>query len=463
MKQTILSLFIFLSSYTITSANELFSFSLGENYKFEKTHSVNIGIQATIHLVVAKNRDTRNYDLLPFYVNANQEITQLETTSYDKIPEIISYHHNANTVTLLNYQDDQLTLVDFDIETGNASSKRVDDFEKPEHIFRLPNKTIFLEVDRRGEHITVTELESVNSIHSESVPIPEVSQKEVRRLFKEAIEEVFTDEYVKNGSISEFQAYYESDKFIIVKNDERKDFIETFEIDPKNPKVLSIKEFNLDKLDKVKDRNSYLVKDRLFSVVIGKKDLNLTINNLTTGMEEKSFLLSEDLGQGGISDDYKAFLKQAKRNKITSTVAVNHTKEGNYSVTIDYVDAVSYHYNHNWFFMHQMMWQQQMLMQQTMMPGGFGPNPELYNEVDVVYFKEKPEAITFVLSKQLDVLENVNPETTYTYVDKEKYMEDLDENKTIRNYSVGFLEHEYRYIYTDKKEEMIYIKTEPIE
>ena len=469
MKKTALSLLILICFNTISIANDLFTFSLAENQKFQQTQSVNLGNDGTLHFVITKNKDSKKYDLLAFYVNANQTIKQMETTSHEELPEIISYHYTKNNITILNYNDETLTVIDYNAETGKVNSDKLTDFKKPKTIFRLPNKTFFLDVDRKGEQMTVTKLENANSIISEQKDIPEKYQKVMRRLFKETIEEVYTNEYVKNGSIAEFQAYYENEKFIIVKNDEMKDFIETFEIDPKTPDLLSIKEFNLDKIDRLKNRNSFINDGKLFSILMGKEDFNITINNLQTGKEEKSLFLSKDILKSSISEQYKAFLKEAKRNKNTSTLAVNNTKDGNYSVTVDYVDAVSYNYHHNWFIHQQLLFHQNMYMlhkqiQQMSIPSGFnGPNPEFYNHLDNVYFKkEKQEAITFLLSNQFDVIENATSVTEHKFVDKEKYTEELDENKEIKNYSIGFLENEYRYIYTDKKEETIYIKFKAI-
>ena len=75
---------------------------------------------------------------------------------------------------------------------------------------------------------------------------------------------------------------------------------------------------------------------------------------------------------------------------------------------------------------------------------------------------EGSKPLTFVLSKELELLDNASEEAEKEFVDKKKYSEQLQENKNIYHPSLGFLKEEYHYMYSDKKEDVIYIKSKPI-
>lgn len=117
------------------------------------------------------------------------------------------------------------------------------------------------------------------------------------------------------------------------------------------------------------------------------------------------------------------------------------------------------------------MWQMQMQMQQQMqqqqqmrMMGG----PSVANlDFDALYFKkEEDHSFTIVIDKNLNLMQNEKLETKYQNIDKEKYQDEvkeLEKHQKIRNTSIGYLTDEYRYMYSDKKKNTLYIQSAPMD
>src|SRR5690606_25396937 len=276
------------------------------------------------------------------------------------------------------------------------------------------------------------------SIQQKTTEIPKEYQRSIQNIFATNPDIINTDEFVRNGSIGNNQAYYENGNFIMITDANKDEQIEAFIINPENDGALTRKVFTTTaKLDKIKDGNSYVMDDKIFGMYLGKKDFGISVFNIETGKEEKKFLLSEDISQIESAEKTEEYMKGATKQRMRPTIAVNKTKNNNYSVIIDYVDATNYVY-YNWMWMHQMMMMQQMMMlhqQQTMMrPGGFGPNPTEYEIVEIFY-EEETSSLNITLDQDLNMLRDSSDPTKYQFVDKKKIMDNLEESKDFKNIS----------------------------
>ena len=465
--RSILLLF-FLTISLVTTANEGFNYKLKKHQKFEKTFSVNINENATLHLLIVKNKDSKLYDLIPFYMNDKQAITQLETTSFKEIPEIISYHQNNNNVTLISHQNETLDIMDFDVLTRKLTKKSIPNFKKPATVFIEKQKSIILYYDKKESSISIVTIKDSESLNTLKYPVPVSIQKNISTSFKGTIEVLNTNEYVENGSIAGTQAYLLNGSFYFVIDKENENILETIILNPNKKEPFAFKTFISNKIKKVKSSNSYVIDGKLFSLKLGKEDLYLSIYDILSGTTKKEISLNEELNKiASIKSKSSKFLKGANKKDMKPTITVNTTKEGSFKVTMNYVNKTTYQYYNNWFWMHQMMMQQQQMImnQQYMMqhsPNRFGPNPDNYQEVLIDSFIEKTTSFSFILNIDFEVFEDENQETTYKFVDKEKYLKLLSDNKNIYNSTIGFLEDEFRYMFTNKKKNTVYIQTKKI-
>lgn len=452
-----------LLAFTTSFAAEVFNYKLKGNQKYENSYSVNFADEATLHLVVVRNKDTKNYDVLPFYMNKSGEVNQMASASFEDKPEIISSHKAGTTVTLVMYHRKNLTVADFDLNSASVVKETIQLREKPENIITKTNQSIIVIPDLNGKTLEFLLVKNSQKMNKKTAEIPEDFQKDIKKIFTNNPDIINTEEFVQNGSIGTNQVYYENGNFIII-NDEKADgVLKAFMVNPEGNEPMRKSVFTTTtNLDKIKDGNSYLKDNKLFGMFLGKEDFGISIFDVNTGVEEKSILLSEDISQIESADNTQAYMKGATKSKMKPTISVNITKNSNYKVTVDYVDSSTYTY-YNWMWMHQMMMQQQqMMMQQNMMrPGGFGPNPANF-EMDVLFKENNSVSLNFTLDKDLTILRDNNDETKYQFVDKEELLKQLKENKEIKNISAGFLENEYRYLYTDKKEETIFIANKEI-
>jgi hypothetical protein len=441
-------------------ANDTFSFELQKHQKLEKTFSVDISSTATLHMVVVKNKDTKMYDLIPFYLDENMAVKQLDTASFDDMPDLISYHMNGNIVTLISHQDETLDILDFDIVSGLLNKVTHNNIEKPEAVFIEDSVAVLLSADRKGESLNLMTVKSSEQSEDINLKVSEDMNRKIKKLFKN-VEAVNSNEYIKNGSISSSQAYLNDGIIYLINDDIESDLLEAITIDPSAADPVTIRDYSEGTLDKTKKSNIHVDGDKLFSVLLNKEDVKLSIFDLDSGKEEKSMLLSEELStEKGVNSRKGRFLKEANKFKMKATVSVNRTKHNNFEVTLDYVDPAKYNYNNNWIWFHQMMFQQHMMMNSV--PTGFGPNPDLFNDHPMLFSTVGTTEISFVLDSQWNIIPDAVEETIHQYVDKEKYLESLAKNKNVFNQSAGFLKDEYRYMYSDKKGDIIYIKSRPI-
>lgn len=143
MKKLLLLLLLFT---TIANAADVVKFRLAQNQKLEGTFSGDLDKKESIHFVIAKNTDTKKFDMLSFFMDASGNIKELEKISFKKVPSILSYHKTGNTLTVLNYNDNELRIIDFDILSLKATINKINDFKQPGNVFRLNNKTVLFSI-----------------------------------------------------------------------------------------------------------------------------------------------------------------------------------------------------------------------------------------------------------------------------------------------------------------------------
>jgi len=457
MKKIVLLLF---TAFCVQMNANDFKLTLEKHQKLESTVSFNIENKFTVHVLIIKNKNTKKYDLIPFFMDESRNIERLETASFRKTPKLLSHHLNGNTLTLIGYQGDSLEIMDYSLENGSLSQKSWVDYEKPANIFRETNKTLFLAPNKRKDKFNVASIENTNSSKELEFAIPDDFKKLIRTILREGIEVVSDEGFIQNSSIAKIQAYYAEGNFYLVEDVEFQNDLSIITIRTDNSRPVSKTEITTDGIEELNDNNSFIKDEKLFALLLGKDDFELRIYDLVSGEQKKKFSLKQDLvALKSIKSKINTYLKESNRFKNKPTITVNETVDGNFKIYIDYVNKNTYRNYDNMWFLHHLMWQQQMMM---MNAGGFGPNPALFDELALNFSITESQPLTFILNRNLEIVNDGNSTTKYQFIDKEKYMDTLSENKAIFNESAGFLENVYRYMYTDKKETTVYIKYKPI-
>ncbi|MDT0295445.1 hypothetical protein ACFQ3R_02980 [Mesonia ostreae] len=464
MIKKLLLYLVFLIS-TSVFATDGFKYALKKHQKFNRTMSIDINKCTSVHFLFVKNKNTKQQQVIPFYVDEQKNITELSSLSFEDEPELISFHTNGTTLTLINFEDGNLSIDDIDLSTGkHLNRNQTQDVEKPEFIFKQKNKSIFVEADRKGRNLTFTHIENSTSSSTKELATPKDLQDKVKDIFKTDVDVINTREFVKNGSIAKSQAYFEGDKLLLVYDEKEDDEVETLQINPNAEQAFEFKNYKSTALEKLKKSNSYVNDDKLFVVNSGKEDVEMNVFDIESGKKEKRLSLQQEMAFAENDlEKREDFIKQSRKFKNKPTLTVNETQEGNLAVRMDYVNIQNYSYHNMWWFHHHMMMHQMHIQQHQQMNMMMGPNISSL-DIDALYTKKKEStSISFVISKDLELLKDASLETKFREVDAEKYIEELSDNKEVKNESLAFLNDEYHYIYTDRKEDVVFIKIEKLE
>ena len=458
---------------TVTSyANEIYKFSVDKDLHVEGTYSAEINKGASFHLVLMKVKFEDRYKMLPVYITKTGEVREFDLIALDVLPNIISHHSVNDNISLVSYNDKEksLSVFEFDIKSKSFKKNKQEEVEKPDTVFRLDNATVLLTVDKKGEKLGYWRIVSWDNQKLEHIDIPEELNKEFKKINAVAINQ---NEFVEKGSFPGTKAYLNNNELVYIIDDEKSNTSKSIIIDLNNPSDFLQKEFKTvgTNLEKVKDYNSYLYNNKVFTVASNKEDMEVTIHNLKEGRQEKRLSLRQDIFKDNQEmEKFREYLDYTAKGKIKAMLTINETSEGNMAVRIDQADNTSYNYNYNWWWHHEWMLQQNMMMQMQMqqnmrqmmqnLPSGFGPNPSTY---EYGYNPNKksnePKPIVFVLNNNLDLINNASGETVYPEIEREKYLKEYEDDRNMRNVSASFTQLEIRCVYQDRKSKEIIIDT----
>jgi len=460
--------FIILFTLLITFnfyANNEFGFDLPENHKLEATYSADLKEKGSIHLLITKEKGEKYFYLIPYYISKNGDFKELKTTQLSNIPSIISHHydHNVFTITSYNKEKKALTIIDINTSDGSSTLHQEINFPNITSLFRLDNRTVI--INKKNKYLFVKEIKTISSNKSYKIDIPKDKLKLYKLITKENATPINQNEYVEKGAISNRKVYISGSNITFTYENSIINTTEVMKIDYINESI-NLKSFGFSNNNKFLNFNTFIKENKLYTISSNKEDLVINLINLETEKVEKSISLNENLKD--IYSESESFLKNAKKGKMKPTLTVNKTKDENLLIRIDQVNQTSYQYNHDWWFHHwwfhqQMMWQQQQMIQNQQqqminsIPNGFGPNPEIYYNINNIIEDIVP--IEFVINQEFEILKNASNDTKHSNIDKSKYIEPIEKDKDITNISISFSDTEMKYVYQNKKDKKVYIKT----
>lgn len=472
MTRSILFIAVLLITFSDALANtDPYKVTIPDNTKVVGTYSADFGATSTLHIVLLKNQDTKNFDLLPFFVSENNEVRKLATISVEREPSIISHHSNGSTVSMVSYDEKkkELTVYDLNTETGIHAIHTENDIKSPDNIFRLDDKTYLVHQDERRRKLNVRVITYAKGQDNISFDIDKSLKKEFELFTKFSQDAINRNEFVKLGSINKRKAYLSEGQLIYTMDDEKSGLTEAMIFHLDGSAKVEMSKFQNKALDKIKDYNSYIYNGDLFSAASNKEGMIFKVFDMNSGDETKSFSLEEAMkkaNSGEANSSMQEYLREVSKAKMKSTVTVNATKEGKLLVRVDQVDKNTYNYHYNWWF-HHWMWQQQIWHQQMMQQNiqntinslpKFTPNGEYYDEYYNVFGPLKEEdGLEFVLDTNFDVAPEAGRETKFAIIDRDKYLKEFEDQKNLKEITAGFTSTNFRYIYMDKKTKEVFI------
>lgn len=457
------------SSITINATEGETTYKLSDNQKIIGTYSGDINRESSMHLIIYKNKSSKKHGIKPFYITKEGKTIQFDEINFEKQPSIISYHLNGDNLVLLVKESlkktDRLNILNINVKTNEVNSMAIEDFESPNLIFRLKNKTLL--ITKEDEFLLTKEIMNAKNIRDIETPIESKYESSFNDFFDTTLDAINTNEYVKNGSVNDTKAYYSNNTLIF---DTSKNGIRTLILDL-NKNTIKFNRIDVNIKD-YKDINSFIHDNKLFVFGNNKKDINIKTFDVITGEKLFESNLLEDLSDQFGNEDIKALIKKSSRKAFKVTGTVNETVEDNMVINIDYVDTRTYNYNYNWWWNHiwfqqQMMWQQQLQQIQNRinntntMRGSFSGSVTDYITSSVVnrnLLIENKKSIKIVLNKNFEVVKNASTESKFKEIDVDKYIDAIKKNTKLKHVTMSFTDSTSRYIYYSKKTKTFRIK-----
>lgn len=427
---------------------------LPKHFKTEKTFSGDLNDNESFHLIFSKNKQNKMYTIHPFLFNG-KEITEINPFENNEELNIISFHKKNNILTLLlSYKEkkkDFLKRVNINLITKKITESTPTNHEDFSAVIRNKNNSILLY--KEDDKISINKYDGDDKKEDYSFELKKYSPYE--DFFKnEGINPIKNDEFIANGSVASLRVYFEDNKLIFTKDDYKKNYTKlfSFNLDSKeNNQLSSIEKHYIYTKENLKKLTSFYKNKKLYLFGNNKKNGIIKIYDLKSNNSKDinldASLISKIQGNDNF-EGFKDFLKQAGKNKHKTTITANATTNNNIKVRVDYVDA-NYSYNYNWWWHHQqfMMMQHQMMMRQVNFstPGGFGPvQPNDFHFKSYLIKKEK-RYFELVINQNNDLLDT-NEETIYKEINKEKYIDKLEDISDLKKESSCFLKDSFRYI-----------------
>ncbi len=461
---------------TILFANEELKnkIKLEKYYKIKNTFSGNLSENSSFHLIFAKNKKTKKQEVFTYVFDGNK-IEKLPEIIHTKPFSIVSFHQENNILTLLLSYDKKKTayLKKVDIDIVNKQHVISEEIPHEDFItsFREKNRSVL--IYKTEDALLFKNFISLNKT-KESVYNFTGKKDPIKKFFKDnSITALKTNEFVANGATTSLKAYLNKNEIIFTKDNLKKKTTSLFRISMEKevieqPEIFSF--LNQSSSKKFKKHTSYFSNKKLFLLSLHKKNGRIKIYD----SRNKELLNTIDLNESLISKiksnsnftGVKEFLKNASRNKYEPTITVNKTKTDKIKIRVDYVDA-SYNYHYNWWWHHHqfMMWQNQMHMQNMNFsaPSGFGPSQPNEKIFNGAVTNKKERFFELLINNKGLVSEESLPESFYKEINKNKYIDELEEKTLLKHKSSCFLKDSFRYIFYSRKNKEFLIKTKLLE
>lgn len=471
---------LFISPLNNLKANDDYTFTPPKNYNVEGTYSSEMEQGNSFHLVIMKVKGEKVYKIQPVHVKSDGTINEFELVTLTYEPQIVSHHEGDALISFINFNQDAKKLTVFDFNTSNLSvntTSRGIGLKALNTVIRLKDKTVILNLDDNKTFSTIV-IEGKNSLEKKYHTVPKEYEPAFKEIIKDGVEAINQNEFNEKGSIHKNKVFVNDNELSIIINDEKEVSTQIFKTllsENGTLKVINIDPAKESALEKIKEYNTYLHNNQIFSVASNKNLMEVFAFDASNGKLVKKIAVDAILNNSEVLRDY---LKSTSTIRMKSTITVNNTAEGNIVLRLDQADKKTYKYNYNWWWHHNWIMQHNMMMHQQWMhqqmqqqiqqmnyniPNRFGPDVASYeNQYLDFEIKKEREAIKIVLDKAtLSFIPDANSKTSMNEVDREKHLKPFEKDNNKRNLSATFSKNAMHCIYQDRtsKEIRIQIKT----
>ncbi|MEP5256011.1 MAG: hypothetical protein ABJQ39_13200 [Winogradskyella arenosi] len=431
------------------------SISLADHYKIEGTFSGNTEGENSFHLIIAKNTNTKNFEIIP-YLYQEEEIIKLKAVTFEKLPSVLSFHNNDDILSLVTQskvgRDEMINVVDLNLSSGAFSISEAIDTDDFKTLIRKKDKNIMVFSDK--EEVKIIDVQGAETMNTITVKADASSADFLKALSNSNLDAINNDEFVANGSISTFRAYSDGASVLITEENTKEALTNVVQIPLEGDSEQTAKTliFGGEKPDlKIKKSTSYVNNDKLYQLQLGKEVAVLDVFGIDSYFKSSTDLMN--VKPSGSADNFestKAFTKQAAKKVNEPTVTINATKDNKLKVRFDFVNKNTYNYRYDWWWHHHWQMQQmQLMMQQNMRHSvpSFGPAAVS----DYYYVGENKSYFEITIDASGGVVDGASSETLYQEIDKKAHIKALEENKKLKHTSTVFTKTTFRYLAYNKK------------
>lgn len=437
---------------------------LDKKYKVQGTFSGNTSGENSFHLILAKNKEDKTFEVLP-YSYEGESLNAIAPVVFDEEVHIVSFHNNDDVLTLITQKkikrDTFLNIVDVNLSTGEHEVSAPIDAEHFKTVLRTKDQNYL--VFAKFNQLIIKEVISAADIKETELLSNLENEDFLKRLSEQGIDALNQEGFTTNGSIKDYRLYKNDDQIIITKdsNKSHKTRVLKINLDEKEEANGAITTYeSKDGMEKVKKETSYFLDNKIYQLKVSKKDAVINIFNLDNEKSENINLSSSRMMEVvSNKESLSNFSKQATKSKNQPTITVNPTTSNALKVRLDYVNVNEYSYQNNWWWHHQwmmqnMMWQQQMMQQQMMrnvqnsLPR-FGPNPpEVF--IPVKASASSNSYVEFAIDPRNQLLDAKDLIPIHKDIDKKKYIDKLEAKTYLKTASTVFTDNAFRYFAYNK-------------
>jgi len=428
---------------------------LPDHFKVENTFSGDLPDNKSFHLIFAKNKNTKRFEIFS-YLYDGDKVIEMGVIKNKHSYSLVSFHSNGNMLSLLlNYKikkENFIRKIELNIESKEISESKAFGHKDFETSFRKVDRSILIYKSKTD--LLIRQFKGSEEAQEKNINIS-IEGTSIKRYFKDQyISSINTDEFVDNGSTLKLKVYLIEDDLVFTKEDQKGNQTSVLIFSLNNDNDPFRNSFSNTNAIKFKKSTSYVFDNKLYQLAISKDKGTIKVWDIYTNRVLSEIALQESLGKyvkskenfKGITD----YLKQAAKKKYIPTIAVNKTIAGIGLVRIDYVD-ITYSYNYNWWWHHHqfMMWQQQQMhFQNNMMNSvpNFGPSLSNNYILDLYKFESDDRYFELLIDGKGSIANNDNTETVYSDLNKEEYIDKLEDIDDFKYESSCFLKDSFRFI-----------------
>lgn len=445
----LLSILCLLICFNFSYANTI---TLEDHYKVIKTFSGDIEKTNSFHLIIAKNKKTRRYEIIPFsFFDAT--LVRLNPFVFKKKPSIETYNSKGNVVTLVvainNAFPFRKQVIDINFKENTSST--TDIVEDDDITTTLKNNDYAFYVTKDYNTYKVVRIKNSKTIDSIRITKTKESTSFFKNVYNYSLNSITPNDFIKKGAIDPYRVYLENNNTFCFTREDNSIKATTlvyfnFETYLKEKQYI-YKSIPYDTEKKVKDAAYYFKDNKLYQLVTYKEGSGaIRITDVKTNTTKQIPLESKSLSKRSSDFDINTYISKINTSKIIPTITANFTTDNRIIIRGDYVYKDTYrYYDHSWFFHQQFLLQQQQFHNIT---PSFGPstsfeNFDINNDEDAHYF-------TIVTDRDSNVINTFNAAPKHKYIDKSSYTKPVMEDFSKTLVSSVFLKDTFVHFYLDK-------------